>query len=271
MEKDKILLFIPGYNCEKQIIRVLGQLDRGVMNYITQVIMVNNRSTDETESVVSRFIGKHPEIPLKLLRNDDNYGLGGSHKVAFDYALKNGFDYVIVLHGDDQGDVHNIIPLLKKQIYKKYDCCLGARFMRGSKLEGYSKFRTFGNCVYDMLFSAVVRKRIFDLGSGLNLYHVKMLEDKFYHKFPDNLMFNYCMILASEYYGHNLCFFPIKWREDDQVSNVKMFNQAVTVLKMLGSYALAPGKFIRSELRDKSRNEYTARIIAENKEEKSDE
>ena len=50
--KDKILLFIPGYNCEKQIIRVLGQLDESVMKYITQVIVVNNQSTDNTEEVV---------------------------------------------------------------------------------------------------------------------------------------------------------------------------------------------------------------------------
>ena len=42
MEEPKILLFIPGYNCEKQIVRVLSQLDEKVMKYISQVIMVNN-------------------------------------------------------------------------------------------------------------------------------------------------------------------------------------------------------------------------------------
>ena len=30
--KDKILLFIPGYNCEKQIVRVLEQLDEGILS-----------------------------------------------------------------------------------------------------------------------------------------------------------------------------------------------------------------------------------------------
>jgi glycosyltransferase involved in cell wall biosynthesis len=261
--KEKILLFIPGYNCEKQIARVLGQLDEEILKYIDKIIMVNNRSTDSTEEVVSSFIENNKMMPIALLRNDDNYGLGGSHKVAFDYALEQGYDYVIVLHGDDQGDIHDLKVVLKKKAYRKYDCCLGARFMNGSKLKGYSSFRTFGNLVYNMLFSIVVRKRIFDLGSGLNMYNVNMLKDKFYEKFPDNLMFNYCMIMASDYYKHNIAFFPISWREDDQVSNVKMMNQAINVLKMLGSYFIKKEQFITSEMREKQIDQYSAKVIAE--------
>ncbi|MFA9375945.1 MAG: glycosyltransferase family 2 protein [Lachnotalea sp.] len=261
--KEKILLFIPGYNCEKQIVRVLGQLDEDILNYIDKVIMVNNRSTDKTEDVVSDFIEKNANIPIALLRNDDNYGLGGSHKVAFDYAMENNYDYVIVLHGDDQGDIHDLKVVLKRKTYRKYDCCLGARFMNGSKLQGYSSFRTFGNVVYNMLFSVVVRKRIFDLGSGLNMYHVNILRDKFYGKFPDNLMFNYCMIMASDYYKHKIAFFPISWREDDQVSNVKMLNQAVNVLKMLGTYVVNKEQFITSDMRDTKIKQYSAKVISE--------
>ena len=111
--REKILLFIPAYNCENQIVRVLGQLDANVMKYITEVVVINNLSTDGTEEAVKRFIAKHKEIPVKLLRNNENYGLGGSHKSAFTYAKENEFDYVIVLHGDDQGDIHNLLPVLK--------------------------------------------------------------------------------------------------------------------------------------------------------------
>lgn len=259
--RDRILLFIPSYNCEKQIIRVLGQLDDEVMKYITQVIVVNNCSTDATEEIVIKFISNHDYIPVKLLRNHDNYGLGGSHKVAFQYAKENGYDYVIVLHGDDQGSVSDILPVIKKGIHRRYDCVLGARFMAGSKLTGYSAFRTIGNIVYDFLFAAVVRKKIYDLGSGLNIYSVEMLKDSFYEKFPDNLMFNYCMILASEYYVHNICFYPISWREDDQVSNVKMMNQAVKVLKILFAYFRNPA-VIEEDYREKKIEEYKAEVIA---------
>lgn len=262
---DKILLFIPMYNCEKQIVRVLGQLDEEIQTYISEVIIVNNRSTDNGEAVVKEYLKTNRiNIPCSVLRNKENYGLGGSHKVAFDYAMKNGFEYVVVLHGDDQGHINNLLPYLKTGEYKKYDCFLGARFKKESELEGYSAFRTFGNRVYNMLFSMVVRKRIYDLGSGLNMYSTSMLEDKFYIKYKDNLMFNYCMILGSSYKQHNMEFFPIRWSEDDQVSNVKMVNQAITVLKLLFSYAVNKTKFIEEEHRDNSTFTYEAEVVFRN-------
>lgn len=214
--------------------------------------------TDNTEQAVLKY--KNDKLNIKVLRNDENYNLGGSHKVAFDYAIKNKYDYVIVLHGDDQGDIHDIINVLETKEYKKHDCMLGARFMKGSKLIGYSKFRTFGNRVYNILFSMVVHKRIYDLGSGLNMYSTKMLKNKFYYKFPDRLTFNYCMILAANYYKHDISFFPITWREDDQVSNVKMVNQAFNVLKMLFKYMINH-KYIKQEFRDSIIDEYTAKEI----------
>lgn len=264
MGQDKILLFIPAYNCEKQIGRVLGQLDGEVLSFIGEVIVVNNRSTDGTEAAAMEFAQGHKDLPLKILRNDLNYGLGGSHKVAFNYAVAGAFDYVIVLHGDDQGDIHDLLPVLESGVYKNYDCCLGSRFMRGSVLGGYSRFRTFGNRVYNALFSITTGRRIKDLGAGLNLYDTKMLRDKFYFKFPDNLTFNYCMILAAAHLRHRALFFPISWREDDQVSNVKLVNQAAYVLKMVCKYFFMRGRYIIAEFREGSKPEYTAKIICEN-------
>ena len=114
---DRMLLFIPAYNCEKQIVRVLHQLDEEVVPYFEEILVVNNRSTDHTEQVVMEYLAEHPSLPVKLMRNDDNYGLGGSQKMAFHYAVEHGYDYVCMLHGDDQGDIHDFVPMLDKKIY----------------------------------------------------------------------------------------------------------------------------------------------------------
>lgn len=255
---DKILLFIPAYNCEKQILRVLSQIDHKISPFITEIIVVNNRSTDSTEEVVKEYAKNNENLNLKVLRNKSNYNLGGSHKVAFQYAMDNSLDYVIVLHGDDQGNINDILPLLESREYADYDCVLGARFKAGSKLIGYSRFRTFGNYVYNMIFSIALRNKISDLGSGLNMYKVDILKNKFYYRFPDKLTFNYCMIMAADYYKHKIMFFPISWREDDQVSNVKMTSQAVNVLVMLYKYILSRKRFITSDLRDSVVEKYEA-------------
>ncbi|RBL65436.1 glycosyltransferase family 2 protein, partial [Pseudomonas sp. MWU13-2625] len=150
--------------------------------------------------------------------NDDNYGLGGSHKAAFRYAVEQEFDYIVVLHGDDQADIRDLIPQLEAGIGRADDCLLGARFMRGSQLKGYSWFRTFGNRVYNSLFSLITMRAIYDLGSGLNLYRVAAYRDFYYKSFPDDLTFNYVMLLASYHRKQVVRFFPISWREEDQIS-----------------------------------------------------
>ena len=140
---EKILLFIPMYNCKEQIIRVLEQISSNIEKNLHEIIIVDNGSTDGGIENVLDYIKHNKKIvELKILINDANYGLGGSHKVAFSYAEENNFDYIIVLHGDDQANVNDIVPYLENKEYQNYDCFLGSRFMKQSKLEGYSKFRT---------------------------------------------------------------------------------------------------------------------------------
>ena len=46
---EKLLVFIPAYNCEKQVTRVLSQLlDKRIAPWVGECIVVNNRSTDGT-------------------------------------------------------------------------------------------------------------------------------------------------------------------------------------------------------------------------------
>lgn len=259
--KEKILVFIPMYNCEKQIVRVLSQIDDEVLKYISEVIVVNNRSTDNGEQAAIEYCKEHNDLPVKVLRNDQNYGLGGSHKVAFQYAIKNNFDYVIVLHGDDQGRIKDFVPMMKEKEYEKHDCVLGARFMKGSKLIGYSKLRIWGNYVFNWIFSAVVHKSIKDLGSGLNMYKVSTLKSQYFMKYPDTLYFNDLMILASCYYKQDMYFYPISWREEDQVSNNKLWSFSCSLIKMLCKYIKNKRQYIEQDMRVNKIKNYSAQII----------
>ncbi len=247
---ERVLLFIPMYNCEPQIPRVIAQLKPEIRALLSEVIVVDNRSTDGGQAAAIAALKGILDLPAKVLHNDYNYGLGGSHKVAFDYAIANKFDYCIVLHGDDQGDIDNIAPLIRNGAHRQVDCLLGARFMRGSRLKGYSWFRTFGNHFFNLLYSAASGVRIYDLGSGLNMYAVRALADRNYLRNADDLTFNYGMILHSIAAGWRMRFFPIAWREDDQVSNVKMVRQSLRVLGIVRDYAFNRRRFLE---RDHSR------------------
>ena len=255
---DRVLLFIPLYNCAPQIPRVIAQLTPEVRSLLAEVIVVNNRSTDDGEAAAIQALGALNDLPAKVLRNDDNYGLGGSHKVAFDYALANGFDHLIVLHGDDQGSIADVAPLLRAGAHRDLDCLLGARFAPGSKLAGYSPLRTFGNHVFNALYSIVSGKRIHDLGSGLNVYRVAALADRTYLRHANDLTFNYHMILHSIAAGHRIRFFPLEWREDDQVSNVKLVRQAMRVLMIPLTYAFRRRSYLTTDHSGRDSDVYTS-------------
>ncbi len=260
----RILVFIPMYNCAAQISRVLATFDARAGQVIERVIVVNNRSTDGGEQVAIHAIEQLKGMDGLVLRNDDNYGLGGSHKVAFAHAIENDFDYVVVLHGDDQGRLADMLDFIEAGQHTAVDALLGARFHPDSTLQGYSAFRTFGNGVFNRLFSAVAGMRMHDLGSGLNMYNVELLRDQFYKGFPDDLTFNYCMSLAHAHHRHSVQFIPILWREDDQISNVRLFSQAQRVLKMLGQYSLNSDSFLATDHRLNQREAYTAQVVGSN-------
>lgn len=257
----RILVFIPAYRCEAQITRVIEQFDERVQVWVDTVMVVDNRSPDRTlEAAIERGQAVLKYCHFIVWRNDDNYGLGGSHKAAFRYAVEQGFDYLVVLHGDDQADIRDLIPQLEAGAYQDVDCLLGARFMRGSQLKGYSWLRTFGNHVYNSLFSLVTLRTIHDLGSGLNIYRLAAYRDFYYKPFPDDLTFNYVMLLASYHRQQTVRFFPISWREEDQISNVKLFRQAFKVLGLLAGYGLRRGAFLASELRARAVEAYSGQI-----------
>ena len=240
---EKLLVFIPCYNCAAQIGRVLAQLKGPLARRFAEVLVLDNGSKDGTVEAAVAAAGQ-AEVPrVTIARNRANYNLGGSHKAAFAYAEREGFTHVVVLHGDDQGSIADLLPVLDAGQHLRHDACLGARFAHGSSLQGYSRFRIFGNRVFNLLFTLGARRRVLDLGSGLNVFARTVFTDPAVRRYADDLRFNNFLLLGLFDARRSVMFFPISWREDDQVSNVKMTSQALKTLAILRDHTLRPAQF----------------------------
>lgn len=261
-ETARLLVFIPMYNCAPQIARVLAQLqDPRVQNLISGVVCVDNRSTDDTAAAAAKALAELPLPSRVLLRNDENYGLGGSHKVAIDFGRAEGYSHLIVLHGDDQGSIADLLPHLEAGAHQRTDFLMGARFMKGSRLVGYSALRTAANRAFNLIFSAISGRRLYDLGSGLNLFRLSRFEDGFERGFADDLTFNYYLILAVAWRQERLAFFPLTWREDDQISNAKLSRMGWQMLGLLWRRITGARRFFAQDHRAKPRTAYPSTVV----------
>ncbi|HLK25927.1 MAG TPA: glycosyltransferase family 2 protein [Caulobacteraceae bacterium] len=259
---ERILLFIPCYNCAPQIGRVIAQIEGPVAGRIAQTLVLDNRSTDDTvERACAAAAAEAPALVVG--RNRENYHLGGSHKAAFAYAASHDFSHVVVLHGDDQARLADLAPVLDRGDHLTQDACLGARFMRGARLEGYSPFRRAGNAVFNRLFSLLSGRPVHDLGSGLNVFARSVFADPLVLTASDDLRFNVYLLLALVDRKRRFGWFPISWREEDQVSNVRLLSQAWRTLAIGWEYLVARARFRTADHRDRPVTAYGFDVVAE--------
>ena len=233
----KILVFIPCYNCSNEIeilVKRLSQLDKNNHNFL--YLFIDNNSSDNTLEQILNSIKKHKIDNYLVLKNKYNYGVGGSHKIAFYKAIQESFDFVCILHGDAQSDPRAIEKISKYEIYNDFSGILGSRFLKDSVRLNYSLLRTAGNLIINNLYSLLLKKKISDLGSGLNFYSTKFLNLIDFESFSDGHNFSHYILLSLVIRKEKIHFFPIRWYQEDQKSNVNIFKIGYQSLKVLLEY-----------------------------------
>ncbi|GGP25444.1 hypothetical protein GCM10010971_12630 [Silvimonas amylolytica] len=257
------MIFIPAYNCEKQIPRVLGKINDEVQQFVQEVVVIDNGSADKTLASATEAI-QPLKIKATILKNTQNYSLGGSIKRALLYAIEQGYDYMIVLHGDDQADIRDLLPVLRKGEHRENDLLIGARFHPDSVLQGYSATRIYGNKVLNFVCSLINHRRVDDLIAGINCFNVSFFKSRFFMQFPDNLTFDAHVLLYAFNKKARVKYVPITWREEDQISNAKVFKQAWIILKLFMSYVFKGDKVFAGNKSGRPDGfQYTSEVIAQ--------
>ena len=240
MINKKQSLYIPCYNCEKQIVRVLNDIDNDILSSIDRIIAIDNKSVDQTISVIREFVLDRPEVKKKfiLIEHKKNYGLGASFKTAIFHASLLKQDYMYWLHGDDQANVEDLKKMIRIVNDESPSQLFGARFMKNSDLKGYSSMRNVGNRFLNAIFSFTLAHPIYELGSGLNAFRVNDLPLSQIKHWPNHIAFDVQLLFHFCSSGRGPRFFPIQWREEDQKSNAGNISTAFLLLKALLDFKL---------------------------------
>ena len=180
MKKEKILIFIPAYNVEKKITKVLNKIPKIVFNkYNIKIIVIEDNSSDKTLSVIKKVIKKKGDkIKIYLIVNKKNKGYGGVQKIAFNYAIKKNFKYVVMLHGDNQYPANKILLLIKPLLTNKYDAVFGSRMINSINAlkGGMPLYKYLGNIALTFFQNLVLSSNLSEFHSGYRSYKVSSLK-----------------------------------------------------------------------------------------------
>ncbi|MCQ6278888.1 glycosyltransferase family 2 protein [Bacillus sp. EB600] len=114
----KVSVIIPVYNCEKYLSKCLDSvLEQTHPNL--EIIIVNDGSTDESESIIIEYKKKHKEI---IYFYQENKGPSEARNKAI--ANANG-EYIVFVDADDTVNEYYIEKLLKEMVSTNSDlvCC----------------------------------------------------------------------------------------------------------------------------------------------------
>lgn len=244
------VIFIPCYNCEKQILKTLNSvndmLNTAGTSSVTKIWVVDNKSDDKTFEIASEFAKN--KIHFEVYKNEKNLGLGGSFKKYFIKGAESDFENFILFHGDNQGDARDIARLLRSaESRKDLSAVLGSRFSAESKLKNYSTIRKTGNVILNKLMTVLGGVPIADLGSGLNVYNLKLIDTKFVSALPDHVAFDLFLLFYIIDKKLPFQFVPIHWKSEGESSTINPWSVGWFLLKEIFNWKLKslcrwPGK-----------------------------
>ncbi len=199
-----------------------------------EIWFVDNGSVDGTQRRIQESLKFYSSFQpnVRIIQNSENVGLGGTHKAVFQRAARERYCSITVLHGDNQATVADALVTLKNHKEHPSRFILGTRFSKNSKLAGYSKIRVLYNQLMNTVFGIILKQKVHDLGSGLNLFPVEEIRRLDLKKLPNDLTFNIELLKWLILNGKEITWLPITWREDGQISNVKIASQTINTLKL---------------------------------------
>lgn len=236
----KIGIFIPCYNVEKSIRRVLQSFSEEVLTTVTEIVVTDNCSTDQTLNILNDIQSQPGLLGQKLviIKNKHNYGLGGTQKIAFQYFIDHKFSHFMIIHGDGQGNGEVIARNFLKA-YREHpnaDWILASRFTKGADVSKYNRMRTIGNHFFNVLTFLLTGHKMTDSGTAIIYYRVSSLEQFPFWHLTNSFQFNPQLNILFYNAGLKPAEVPLRWGDSRDESNIRAFNYCKTLLTILLCY-----------------------------------
>lgn len=202
---DVLYIVMPAYNEEANIEYVVGQwykvAERAAGDNF-KLVVADSGSTDSTHE---KLVKLQENYPCLEILSDTGKQHGPKLMALYDYAIKNGADYIFQTDSDGQTNPGEFKQFWKKR--KKYDVILGWRVKRGD-----GKIRAFVEQVVCVLLYIYFGVRVPDANAPFRLMKAEAVE-KYSGRLPrDYNLPNIMLTVYFAYYKENMAFKKISFR-----------------------------------------------------------
>lgn len=162
----KVLLIIPAYNEEENIVQVIKTIQEKCPD--VDYLVVNDCSTDNTLKQLESVKANYVNGPVNL-------GIGGAVQTGYRYAFENNYDVAIQVDGDGQHDVSYVSSMVQKIADGEADIVIGSRFVDKEGFQSTATRRT-GIMILSFFIWICTGKRVKDVTSGFRAVNSKFIK-----------------------------------------------------------------------------------------------
>lgn len=219
--KKKLLIFIITYEAGHRVLEVFKKIPfKRLKKYKLSILISDDCSKDNSITYAKKIKYKN----LYINKNKKNLGYGGNIKFCINFALKNNFDYAVMIHGDCQYNpkfISNMIKIFDKDL----NCYAvnGSRLFYGIKSAikgGMPFYKLIGNVFLTKIFNYLVGTNFTDVHSGLWAYRIKGFKDKRFIKLTNSFNFDQEMRFQYIKKSKKIKEIPITTRYADERSQL---------------------------------------------------
>ena len=235
---SKILIFIPCYNVERKIKKVFHKLPSKVLkNDKIKLLFIDDNSKDNTLKIIKK-IKKNYKKKIQILSNSKNYGYGYVQKTAFQYSIKNNFDIVLMLHGDNQYPADKVIKILDQFRIKKNNAVFGTRMhsIASAFKGGMPMYKIIGNKLLTFLQNFILGSKMSEFHSGFRAYRVNSLKKIKFQNNSNKFHFDTEIIIQFIKKGYQIKEVPMPTYYGDEVSHLKSIPYGLNIIKSTLKY-----------------------------------
>jgi glycosyltransferase involved in cell wall biosynthesis len=227
--RGKTIVVMPALNAAKTLELTVGSIPRDVVD---EVILVDDRSTDETLEIARR-------LDVSVVWHPHNVGYGGNQKTCYLEALQREADIVVMLHPDGQYEPELIPQLIEPILLGNADLVLGSRMMvAGAAREaGMPLYKRAANRSLTTIENGVLGTQLTDLHTGYRAYSRQLLLSVPFLRNSLDFSFDSELLMQASHFGFRIQEVPARTRYFDEASSVGLGASTIYGLKTLWAAA----------------------------------